>query len=172
MRKFSVELLASTVLAMTTLTPSFASPTVRSVAPPPPAISGYEHRRPAPRATLPAVVPTPQPRNDTVDSPPQERTQDRAQDRSRERVQERAPERLPDRVQERPIEPAKAAEKANAEAPAAPEQAAESKGFDLKASLDKLLAANDSQISEKLRGLATVKHFDKLTPHAPERSGA
>ena len=160
MRKSTIELLAGTALAVTVMQPSFATPTVRSVAPPPAAINGYEHRRVVPRATIPNTVPVPQPRQDDAQDQPRETPH-------QERAQDRAQERLPERQKlEVPTEAA-----APAPAPA-PEPIAQSKGIDLKAALDKMLGASDSQISDKLRGLATAKRFDRLMPHQPERSAA
>jgi murein L,D-transpeptidase YcbB/YkuD len=161
MRKSTIEFLAGTTLAIAIVQPSFATPTVRSVAPPPAAINGYEHRRPAPHMTQPAVVPIPQPRQDDA--------QDQPQDRAPERHKLEAPAVATPMPMPAPVS---APEKANAQAPAAPEPVAESKGFDLKATLDKMLAASDSQITEKLRGLATAKHFDRMMPHQPERGAA
>ncbi|HVV78869.1 MAG TPA: L,D-transpeptidase family protein, partial [Pseudolabrys sp.] len=156
MRKSTIELLAGSALAIIVMQPSFATPTVRSVAPPPASINGYEHRRVVPRAT----VPVPQPRQDDAQDQQSEPPQ---QSRAQERVQERAPERP---KLEAPAEVATPAPDP------APEPVAQSKGIDLKAALDKVLGASDSQISDKLRGFATAKHFDKLMPHQPERSAA
>jgi murein L,D-transpeptidase YcbB/YkuD len=142
MRKSTIELLAGTVLASTVIFPAAAAPSVRSVAPPPASIGGYEHRRTVPRTTLPAIIPVPQPRHDAVEQPAPEKT----------KAQEIAPKPR--------AEPAPAA---------APEPVVENKGFDLKATLDKLLAANDSAISEKLRGFAASKHFDRLIARPAER---
>jgi murein L,D-transpeptidase YcbB/YkuD len=147
MRKLTIEFLASTALAITAIGPSFATPTVRSVTPPP---TGYEHRRTSPRTTLPANVPMPQ----------------RRQYESQDQLPHKA--ETPTAV---PL-PVSAPDRSNAGTHVAtPDPAGESKTFDLKA-LDKTLAASDSQISEKLRGLATAKHFDKMMPHQAERSAA
>jgi murein L,D-transpeptidase YcbB/YkuD len=150
MRKSTIELLAGTTLAISVMQPSFATPTVRSVAPPPASISGYEHRRVVPRATVPNIVPVPHPRHDDAQDQPHETPhQERAQERQKLEV------------------PAAAA----IPAPAA-EPVAQSSGIDLKAALNKMLAASDSQISDKLRGLAAAKHFVKLIPHQADRSAA
>ena len=59
-----------------------------------------------------------------------------------------------------------------AQAPAAPEPTvpanADNSGFDLKGALDKMLAADDAQITDKLRGTITSKQFDKRVDHADE----
>jgi murein L,D-transpeptidase YcbB/YkuD len=153
MRK-SIELLAGSALAITVMQPAIAAPTVRSVAPPPAAISGYEHRRAAPRVTAPVVVPMP-PR------------QDDAQDQSRETPQQ-------DRAERQKLEaPATVAEPAPVQAATpAPAPVSQSKGVDPKATFGKMLAASDSEIAGKLRGLATARHFDRLMPHQPERNAA
>jgi murein L,D-transpeptidase YcbB/YkuD len=171
MRKSTIELLAGTALVIAIIQPGFATPTVRSVAPPPAAIPGYEHRRPAPRATMQPVVPVPQPRQDDAQGQSRETQHDRVQERAQERIQERHKIEAP--AVAAPL-PAAAPDKAHAQVPAAPapEPVAESKGIDLKAALDKLLAASDSSISEKLRGFATTKQFDKMIPHQPERGAA
>jgi hypothetical protein len=42
-------------------------------------------------------------------------------------------------------------------------------GFDLKGTLDKLLAASDGQITDKLRGIITSKQLDRSIARAPDR---
>ena len=165
MRKSTIEFMAGTALAIAIIQPSFATPTVRSVAPPPAAINGYEHRRPTPGTTLPATVPVPQPRQDSAQEQPRDSNRNSARDRASERKILEAP------VVTTPA-PVSAPEKANAQAPAAQEPVAENKRIDLKAALDRLLAASDSQISDKLRAFPSAKTFDRLMPHVPERGAA
>jgi L,D-transpeptidase YcbB len=63
-----------------------------------------------------------------------------------------------------------------AEAPAPPADARAQEppprvdsGFDIKGTLDKLLAASDAQITDKLRGLVASKHLDRRIERAPDR---
>jgi L,D-transpeptidase YcbB len=90
-----------------------------------------------------------------ISVPRQDKFQDRAQERAQERTQEKA-------VAEPPPAPA-----AQVQAPVA-----ESNGIDLKGALDKLLAASDSQVSDRLRGIASGRSLEKLMPRQAERSAA
>lgn len=69
-----------------------------------------------------------------------------------------------------PPAPPPAAAAPAATAPAAPAPRASDTGsFDIKGTLDKLLAASDAQITDKLREHITSKHIDKRIDRAPER---
>ena len=48
-------------------------------------------------------------------------------------------------------------------------RASDNGGFDIKGTLDKLLAASDAQITERLRAAITAKQLDKQIERAPER---
>jgi murein L,D-transpeptidase YcbB/YkuD len=147
MRKFAIErLLAGTALSFAVMTPGLAAPTVRSVAPPPPTINDYQPHRNA----APAIISVP--RQDRY----QDKYQDRTQDRSQEKIQDKAI-----------VEPPPAAMPAPVHTPVA-----ESSGIDLKGALDKLLAASDSQISDRLRDIAAGRQLDRLMPRQAERNAA
>src|SRR6185312_9748487 len=57
-------------------------------------------------------------------------------------------------------------------APVVESPVADSKGVDLKGALDKIFAASDSQITEKLRAVASGRQIEKLMPHQAEHAAA
>jgi len=136
-------LLAGTILAATVAAPAFAiaAPRFESALPEPPSINGrvIVHRR------QPAPL------------PPDTRAQ--AQPREREAA---------------PVPPPPARHEIAAPAAAEPEQKAESKptsdpGIDIRGTLDKLLSANDTQIADKLKQLATSKQLGRHAERPAER---
>jgi murein L,D-transpeptidase YcbB/YkuD len=136
MRKLVIELLAGTAFTFALAVPGLATPTVRSVAPPPATLYGQTHRHvvPAPR-TITAVPP----RNENT----------RFEDGAKSNAEAAPPPPAP--------------------APAAP--VADS-GIGLKGALNKMLAASDSEVADKLRSLATGRQIDRLMPRIAERSAA
>jgi murein L,D-transpeptidase YcbB/YkuD len=138
MRKLAIELLAGTALTWGLTTPGIASPTVRSVAPPPATINGQMQRHVAPPPRTITAVP---PRNEST----------RFDDNTKSNADVATPPPTPAPVQ-MPV--------------------ASSGGIDLKGALDKLLAASDSQISDKLRGLLAGRQTEKLMPRTAERNAA
>src|SRR4051812_34415490 len=148
MRKFAIErLLAGTALSFAVMTPGLAAPSVRSVAPPPATINDYQPHRNA----APAIISVPR----------QDRYQDKYQERYQDRYQERPQEKIQDKAVIEPPPPV-----------AIPAPVAESSGIDLKGALDKLLAASDSQVSDRLRSIASGRQLDRLMPRQAERSAA
>ena len=136
-------LLAGTMLALAAAapTPSAAAPErIIHVVPMPPSLNGqiiHRHREAAP-------VPPPAPGRHTLPAPmptPEPVAQ--------------AP------VRNTPAAPTPARTPAVAVAPAAAPAAANTNSFDIKGTLNALLAASDAQIAEKLRSIVTAKSFDR-----------
>ncbi len=67
-----------------------------------------------------------------------------------------------------PAQPAATDSEPRAQAPATPRESERSNSF-LKSALDKIYAAGDVQITEKLREIVTSKQFERRIDHAPER---
>jgi L,D-transpeptidase YcbB len=74
----------------------------------------------------------------------------------------------PPPVAQAPAPPAPPADKRSAQQPPPPPQKADS-GIDLKGTLDKLLAASDGQITDKLRAIVASKQLDRSIERAPDR---
>ncbi len=136
-------LLAGTMLALAAAapTPSAAAPErIIHVVPMPPSLNGqiiHRHREAAP-------VPPPAPGRHTLP----------------------APMPMPEPVAQAPVRntpaaPTPARTPAVAVAPAAAPAAANTNSFDIKGTLNALLAASDAQIAEKLRSIVTAKSFDR-----------
>jgi L,D-transpeptidase YcbB len=68
-----------------------------------------------------------------------------------------------------PALPAATAPEPRAQAPAEPRGSDTGSNFNIKSALDKLLAASDAQITDKLREIVNSKQFEKRIDHAPER---
>lgn len=153
-------LLAGTMLALAAAapTPSAAAPErIIHVVPMPPSLNGQIiHRRreaapvpPPPRRAAPMAepvtqIPTPSPARQTpVRQEP---------------------------VAQVPASAPAAASPVNTPAPAAAN--ADNNGFDIKSTLNALLAASDTQIADKLRGIVTAKSFDKKIGKHPEEGKA
>ncbi|MGI8527829.1 MAG: L,D-transpeptidase family protein [Pseudolabrys sp.] len=144
----NTRLLAGTILALATALPGIpvlAAPnSLRSAPPPPATLRGQPIRGHV--QTLPAPAAT----------PVAPRTQaEPAQERAQERVQEPVQERTQERVQAQP-------------APAA----VENSGVDIKGAIERLFAAGDSQISDKLRDLVAARHLEKFIARQSERAAA
>ena len=85
------------------------------------------------------------------------------------------PPRAPEPVAQSPVTQRPAAPEPVVQRQAAPEPVTQATadddkpGFDVRGALDRLLAASDTQIAEKLRDMATSKQFDKRVDNAGER---
>jgi murein L,D-transpeptidase YcbB/YkuD len=148
MRNFRVEiLLASTVLAIAAgapITHEAAAQTIVRTLPPPPASI---HDRP---------------QRHIIQVPPSQRPRAAAPQKPATEAQ----------AQTEPPAPVQAAPPA-AEPPAPAPQTAESGGgIDIKGTLDRLLAASDSQITDRLRAIVAGKQLDKAMPRQAERAAA
>src|ERR1019366_6099256 len=65
--------------------------------------------------------------------------------------------------------PAATATEPRAQAPAAPRDSDTGNNFNINGALDKVFAASDTQINDKLRDVITSKQFEKRIERAPER---
>jgi murein L,D-transpeptidase YcbB/YkuD len=159
MRNFRIEhLLASTALAIIVMAPlardAAAQTIVRTVPPPPASISDRPQRH-------------------IIQVPPTSRTRAHAPQKHIEDSQaqaEPAPAPMPTPA---PAAAQAAPAPAVAAPPAPAAQAAETNsGIDIKGTLDRMLAASDQQITDKLRAIATGKQLDKAMSRPAERAAA
>jgi murein L,D-transpeptidase YcbB/YkuD len=162
MRKIRIELLAATAVSL--IVPvggSEAAPRILTTPPPPAAINDYAPRNTT-RTQPPAYVPTPTPRAEEprFEAPPLPAPAPvvREQQYTPPPVAQTPP----------PVTPAPMAQ-----SPAPAPQAAEpSIGTEIKSAIDRLFAASDSQITDRLRAMATGKQFEKVIARQPERTAA
>ena len=160
MRKIRIELLAAT--AVSVIVPfggSDAAPRILTTAPPPAAINDYAPRNttrtqpamPAPRAEEPRFEATPVPAPAPVVQQPQYTP--------------------PPPVAQTPPPAATPVSQTPAPAPE-PRAAKSSIGTEIKSAIDRLFAASDTQITDRIRAIASAKQFEKMIARQPERIAA
>ena len=164
MRKMQIELLAATAVSLIVpLGGSDAAPQILTTPPPPAAINDYAPRNTT-RTQPPAHIPTPTPRAEEprFEAPPVPAPAPVVQQ----------PQYTPPPVAQTPP-PVAPAPMAQAPSPAPAPQAAEpSIGTEIKSAIDRLFAASDTQITDRLRAMATGKQFEKVIARQPERIAA
>ncbi len=156
MRKQSFErLLASTILAVVVATPavSIAAPDrIIQISPPPPSINGQPQRR----REAPPVPPQP------VNNAPVQRSVPMPEPRAQ------APEPRTQVIAPAPV--AAPAPEPVVQAPTSTTRETDSAVAEIRSALDKPLAANDAQITDRLR--ATGKQMSRFIDREPERKAA
>ena len=165
MRKIRIDLLAATAVSLIVpLGGSDAAPRILTTPPPPAAINDYAPRNTT-RTQPPAAIPMPTPRAEEprFEAPPVPAPAPVAQQ----------PQYTPPPVAQTPPPASVATPMAQAPSPApAPQPAETSIGTEIKSAIDRLFAASDTQITDRLRAMATAKQFEKVIARQPERIAA
>ncbi len=165
MRKIRIDLLAATAVSLIVpLGGSDASPRILTTPPPPAAINDYAPRNTT-RTQPPAAIPTPTPRAEEprFEAPPVPAPAPVVQQ----------PQYTPPPVAQTPP-PVAPTPMAQAPAPVRLHRGLPSRsiGTEIKSAIDRLFAASDTQITDRLRAMATGKQFEKAIARQPERIAA